>query len=87
MATDTRTATFVTGAAGFIGLELVKLLVARRRQVSLLEPGPWHDEAGSALRRMREGFSPARGAGDEATYGSEFGMDSRQSRPTNHRWL
>jgi nucleoside-diphosphate-sugar epimerase len=68
MATDTRATTFVTGAAGFIGSELVKLLVARRHQVfcltdsleaaervrcaggipvmgSLLEPGPWQDEA------------------------------------------
>jgi nucleoside-diphosphate-sugar epimerase len=68
MATDTRATTFVTGAAGFIGSALVKLLVARRHHVfcltdsleaaervrraggnpvmgSLLEPGPWQDEA------------------------------------------
>ena len=33
MAADTRATTFVTGAAGFIGAELVKLLVARRHRV------------------------------------------------------
>lgn len=33
MATDTRPTTFVTGAAGFIGSELVRLLVARRHRV------------------------------------------------------
>jgi nucleoside-diphosphate-sugar epimerase len=33
MAADTRATTFVTGAAGFIGSELVKLLVARRHRV------------------------------------------------------
>jgi nucleoside-diphosphate-sugar epimerase len=33
MATDTRATTFVTGAAGFIGSELVKVLVARRHRV------------------------------------------------------
>lgn len=33
MTTDTRASTFVTGAAGFIGSELVKLLVARRHRV------------------------------------------------------
>lgn len=33
MATDTRATTFVTDAEGFIGSELVKVLVARRHQV------------------------------------------------------
>jgi nucleoside-diphosphate-sugar epimerase len=33
MAADTRATTFVTGAAGFIGAELVRLLVARRHRV------------------------------------------------------
>jgi nucleoside-diphosphate-sugar epimerase len=33
MATETRATTFVTGAAGFIGSELVKILVARRHRV------------------------------------------------------
>jgi short-subunit dehydrogenase len=33
MATDTLATAFVTGAAGFIGSELVKVLVARRHRV------------------------------------------------------
>jgi uncharacterized protein len=68
MATDTRATAFVTEAAGFIGVELVKVLVVRGHRVfgltdsleaaermrraggipimgSMLEPGPWQDEA------------------------------------------
>ena len=33
MATDTRATRFMTGAAGFIGSDLVKVLVARRHRV------------------------------------------------------
>jgi hypothetical protein len=40
MASDTAAATFVTGAAGFIGTELVKVLVARGHQCSVSR-GQW----------------------------------------------
>ena len=56
MATDTRATTFVTGAAGFIGLELVKLLVARRHRVFGLA-----DSVEAAERVRRAGAVPVMG--------------------------
>jgi nucleoside-diphosphate-sugar epimerase len=49
MVTDTRPTTFVTGAAGFIGSELVKLLVARHHRVFGLAESV---EAAERVRRM-----------------------------------
>ena len=54
MATDTRATTFVTGAAGFIGLALVKVLVARRHRVFGLT-----DSLEAAERVRRTGGSPS----------------------------
>lgn len=48
MARDARATTFVTGAAGFIGAELVKVLVARGHHVVGLTPTP------DAARRVRQ---------------------------------
>ena len=48
MAADAGTTAFVTGAAGFIGLELIKLLVARGHQVCGLAQCP---EAAQRVRR------------------------------------
>ncbi len=56
MATDTRATTFVTGAAGFIGSELVKLLVARRHRVFGLT-----DSVEAAERVRRAGGVPVMG--------------------------
>ena len=56
MATDTRATTFVTGAAGFIGLELVKVLVARRHRVFGLT-----DSLEAAERVRRAGGVPVMG--------------------------
>ena len=56
MATDTRATTFVTGAAGFIGSELVKVLVARRHRVFGLT-----DSAEAAERVRRAGGVPVMG--------------------------
>jgi nucleoside-diphosphate-sugar epimerase len=56
MATDTRATTFVTGAAGFIGSELVKLLVARRHRVLGLA-----DSVEAAERVRRAGAVPVMG--------------------------
>ena len=49
MATDARATTFVTGAAGFIGSELVKVLVARGHRVFGLTDSL---EAAERVRRM-----------------------------------
>jgi nucleoside-diphosphate-sugar epimerase len=48
MAADAGTTAFVTGAAGFIGLELIKLLVARGHHVCGLAQCP---EAAQRVRR------------------------------------
>ncbi|HSL68958.1 MAG TPA: NAD-dependent epimerase/dehydratase family protein [Longimicrobiales bacterium] len=56
MATDTGVTTFVSGAAGFIGLELVKLLVARRHRVFGLA-----DSMEAAERVRRAGAVPVLG--------------------------
>ena len=56
MATNTRATTFVTGAAGFIGLELVKVLVARQHQVFGLT-----DSLEAAERVRRAGGVPVMG--------------------------
>ena len=48
MATDTRATTFVTGAAGFIGSALIKVLVARHHRVFGLTDSP---EAAERVRR------------------------------------
>jgi nucleoside-diphosphate-sugar epimerase len=56
MATDTRATTFVTGAAGFIGSELVKVLVARRHRVFGLI-----DSLEAAERVRRTGGVPVMG--------------------------
>jgi nucleoside-diphosphate-sugar epimerase len=56
MATDTRATTFVTGATGFIGSELVKLLVARRHRVFGLA-----DSVEAAERVRRAGAVPILG--------------------------
>jgi nucleoside-diphosphate-sugar epimerase len=56
MATDTRATTFVTGAAGFIGSELVKVLVARRHHVFGLT-----DSLEAAERLRRAGGVPVMG--------------------------
>jgi nucleoside-diphosphate-sugar epimerase len=49
MATDTRATTFVTGAAGFMGSELIKVLVARRHRVFGLAESV---EAAERIRRV-----------------------------------
>jgi nucleoside-diphosphate-sugar epimerase len=56
MATDTRAEAFVTGAAGFIGLELVKVLVARGHRVFGLT-----DSVEAAGRVRRAGGIPVMG--------------------------
>src|SRR5688500_5518138 len=56
MATDTRATTFVTGAAGFIGSVLIKVLVARRHRVFGLA-----DSAEAAERVRRAGGVPVMG--------------------------
>jgi nucleoside-diphosphate-sugar epimerase len=56
MATDTLATAFVTGAAGFIGSELVKLLVARRHRVFGLT-----DSVDAAERVRRAGGIPVMG--------------------------
>jgi len=56
MAIDTRATTFVTGAAGFIGSELVKVLVARRHQVLGLT-----ESVEAAQRVRRAGGVPVMG--------------------------
>ena len=56
MAADTRPTTFVTGAAGFIGSELVKVLVARRHRVFGLT-----DSVEDAERVRRAGGTPVMG--------------------------
>ena len=56
MAADAGTTAFVTGAAGFIGLELIKLLVARGHQVCGLAQCP---EAAQRVRRA--GATPVMG--------------------------
>src|SRR5688572_27131125 len=56
MATDTRATTFVTGAAGFIGSELVRILVARRHRVFGLA-----DSLEAAERVRRAGGVPVMG--------------------------
>jgi nucleoside-diphosphate-sugar epimerase len=56
MATDTRATTFVTEAAGFIGSELIKVLVARRHQVFGLT-----DSLEAAERVRRAGGVPVMG--------------------------
>lgn len=56
MAADTRATTFVTGAAGFIGAELVKVLVARRHRVFGLT-----DSVEAAERVRRAGAVPVMG--------------------------
>ena len=56
MATDTRATTFVTGAAGFIGLALIKVLVARRHRVFGLT-----DSLEAAERVRRTGGVPVMG--------------------------
>jgi nucleoside-diphosphate-sugar epimerase len=57
MATETRATTFVTGAAGFIGSELVKILVARRYRVFGLT-----DSLEAAERVRRAGGIPIMGS-------------------------
>ena len=49
MASDARATTFVTGAAGFIGTELIKLLVAHGHPVVALTPSP---DAAQRVRRV-----------------------------------
>jgi NAD dependent epimerase/dehydratase family len=56
MANDTRATTYVTGAAGFIGSDLVKLLVARRHRVFGLA-----DSVEAAERVRRAGTVPVMG--------------------------
>lgn len=56
MATDTRTTTFVTGAAGLMGSELVKVLVVRRHRVFGLT-----DSVEAAERVRRAGAVPVMG--------------------------
>jgi nucleoside-diphosphate-sugar epimerase len=56
MAIDTRASTFVTGAAGFIGSELIKLLVARRHRVFGLA-----ESIEEAARVRRAGAEPVMG--------------------------
>jgi nucleoside-diphosphate-sugar epimerase len=56
MATDARPTTFVTRAAGFIGSELIKLLVARRHRVFGLA-----DSVEAAARVRRAGAVPVMG--------------------------
>jgi nucleoside-diphosphate-sugar epimerase len=56
MAIDTRESTFVTGAAGFIGSELIKLLVARRHRVFGLA-----ESIEAAARVRRAGAEPVMG--------------------------
>jgi hypothetical protein len=56
MATEARATTFVTGAAGFIGSELVKVLVARRHRVFGLA-----DSLEAAERVRRAGGIPVMG--------------------------
>jgi nucleoside-diphosphate-sugar epimerase len=56
MATETRASTFVTGAGGFIGSELVKALVERRHQVFALT-----DSIEAAERVRRAGALPVIG--------------------------
>src|SRR5688572_9218258 len=56
MATETRASTFVTGAGGFIGSELVKALVERRHQVFALT-----DSIEAAERMRRAGALPVIG--------------------------
>jgi nucleoside-diphosphate-sugar epimerase len=56
MAGDARATTFVTGAAGFIGTELVRVLMARGHQVSGLAPSV------EAAQRLRDaGAAPVMG--------------------------
>ena len=56
MATHARETTFVTGAAGFIGLELVKVLAARRHRVFCLT-----ESTEAAARVRRAGGVPVMG--------------------------
>ena len=56
MATDTRATALVTAAAGFVGSELVKVLVARRHRVSGLT-----DSVEAAERVRRAGGIPVMG--------------------------
>jgi len=56
MATETRATAFVTGAAGFVGSELIKALVARRHQVFGLT-----DSLEAAERVRRAGAQPVMG--------------------------
>lgn len=56
MATDTRATTFVTGVAGFIASELIKVLVARRHRVLGLT-----DSLEAAERVRRTGAVPVMG--------------------------